>query len=149
MSKKAKDEISKGEIIIYKSKEGPKLKVSLQEDTVWLDAHLMAKLFDVNRPAGVKHINNIIQKWRVRQKNQPVRFWNRLLADGKIRRMNFYNLDMIISVGYRVNSKYATQFRIWATKTLRDHLVKGYTINEKQLLLAQNQLNELRTLLTF
>lgn len=148
MSKKVKDEVSKGEIIIYKSKEGPKLEVRLQEDTVWLDAHLMAKLFDVNRPAVVKHINNIYRNGEL-DKKPTCSVLEQVAADGKIRKMNLYNLDMIISVGYRVNSKRATQFRIWATKTLRDHLVKGYTINEKQLLLAQNQLNELRTAIDF
>lgn len=148
MSKKAKDEISKGEIIIYKSKEGPKLEVRLQEDTVWLNAHLMAKLFDVNRPAVVKHINNIYRSGEL-DKKPTCSVLEQVAADGKIRKMNLYNLDMIISVGYRVNSQRATQFRIWATKTLKDHLVKGYTINEKQLLLAQNQLNELRTVIDF
>jgi death-on-curing family protein len=70
-------------------------------------------------------------------------------ADGKIRKMNLYNLDMIISVGYRVNSKRATQFRIWATKTLKEHLIKGYTINEKRLLQARNQLQELQGTISF
>ncbi|MEW6006979.1 MAG: virulence protein RhuM/Fic/DOC family protein [bacterium] len=70
-------------------------------------------------------------------------------ADGKVRKMNFYNLDMIISVGYRVNSKRATQFRIWATNVLKEHLVKGYTINEKQLLQTQSRLRELQKAIDF
>lgn len=64
-------------------------------------------------------------------------------ADGKVRKMNLYNFDMIISVGYRVNSRKATLFRIWATKTLKNHLVNGYTINEKRLHTAQKNLQEL------
>jgi len=133
MAKKVKDKISKGEIIIYESKDGPNLEVRLEEDSVWLDAHLMAKLFNVNRPAVVKHINNIYRNLEL-DKSSTCSVLEQVAADGKMRKMNLYNLDMIISVGYRVNSKRATQFRIWATKTLKDHLVKGYTINEKQLL---------------
>jgi hypothetical protein len=148
MSKKVKDEISKGKIIIYKSKEGPKLEVRLQEDTVWLDAHLMAKLFEIDRTVVVKHIRNIYNTDELSE-NLTCAKIAQVAADGKVRKMNLYNLDMIISVGYRVNSQRATQFRIWATKTLKDHLVNGYTINEKQLLLAQNQLNELRTEIDF
>lgn len=148
MSKKVKNGISKGEIIIYKSKEGPKLEVRLQEDTVWLDAHLMAKLFDVDRTVVVKHIRNIYNSDELFENSTCAKI-AQVAADGKVRKMNLYNLDMIISVGYRVNSKRATQFRIWATKTLKDHLIKGYTINEKRLLLAQNQLNELRTTIDF
>jgi len=133
MAKKVKDKISKGEIIIYESKDGPNLEVRLEEDSVWLDAHLMAKLFNVNRPAVVKHINNIYRNLEL-DKNSTCSVLEQVAADGKMRKMNLYNLDMIILVGYRVNSMRATQFRIWATKMLKNHLVKGYTINEKQLL---------------
>ncbi len=142
MPKKKLDEIKKGEIVIYKSKEGPRIDVHLDEDTVWLDAHLLAKLFDVNRPAVVKHINNIYRAKELERKS-TCSVLEQVAADDKIRKMNLYNLDMIISVGYRVNSKRATQFRIWATKTLKDHLVKGYTINKKQLFRAREKLNEL------
>ncbi|MGC8822917.1 MAG: RhuM family protein [Desulfurella sp.] len=141
-------EIKRGEVIIYKSKDGPKLEVRLEEDTVWLDAHLMARLFDVNRPAIVKHINNIYKSSEL-DKNLTCSILEQVAADGKIRKMNLYNLDMIISVGYRVNSKRATEFRIWATKTLKEHLVKGYTINEKQLLQASDKLLELQKTITF
>ena len=70
-------------------------------------------------------------------------------SDGKIYKTQFYNLDAIISVGYKVNSKQATQFRIWATKTLKDHLLKGYTINEKRLSEAKEKFNELQTAISF
>jgi death-on-curing family protein len=143
-----KQEIKKGEIIIYESKEGPKLEVRLDKETVWLDAHLMAKLFDVKRPAIVKHINNIYKTGELNQK-LTCSILEQVAADGKIRKMNLYNLDMIISVGYRVNSKRATQFRIWATKTLKEHLVRGYTINEKRLLQTQSQLKELQETISF
>jgi hypothetical protein len=141
-------EFKKGEIIIYRSKEGPQLEVRLEKDTVWLNAHLIAKLFDVNRPAIVKHINNI---YRTRELNKKLTcsILEQVAADGKIRRMNFYNLDMIISIGYRVNSKRATQFRIWATRILKEYLIKGYAINEKRLLQTQNQLKELQNAISF
>lgn len=138
-----KQKFQKGEIIIYKSKDGPKLEVHLEKDTVWLDAHLIAKLFGVNRPAIVKHINNIYKTSELDKKSTCSKK-EQVAADGKIRKMNLYNLDMIISVGYRVNSKRATAFRIWATKTLKEHLIKGYTVNEKRLLQAQDNLKNLQ-----
>jgi len=143
-----KQEIKKGEIVIYKSPQGPEIKVKLEQDSVWLDAHLLAKLFDVNRPAVVKHINNIYKSGEL-DKKSTCSILEQVAADGKVRKMNLYNLDMIISVGYRVNSRRATQFRIWATKTLKEHLVKGYTLNEKRLLQAKNQLKELENAITF
>jgi len=136
-------EIKKGEIVIYKSPQGPEIQVKLDEDTVWLDAHLIARLFNVNRPAIVKHINNIY-KTRELDKKSTCSILEQVAADGKIRKMNLYNLDMIISVGYRVNSNQATQFRIWATKTLKEHLVKGYTLNEKRLFQYQNSFQDLQ-----
>lgn len=142
----SKHEFKKGEIVIYKSPQGPKIQVKLDKDSVWLDAHLIAKLFDVNRPAIVKHINNIYKTGEL-DKETTCSILEQVAADGKVRKMNLYNLDMIISIGYRVNSKRATQFRIWATKTLREHLVKGYTINEKQLLQTHNQLRELQNII--
>ncbi len=141
-------EIKKGEIVIYQSPFGPEIQVKLENDTVWLDAHWMAQLFDINRPAIVKHINNIYKSGEL-DKKSTCSILEQVAADGKIRKMNLYNLDMIISVGYRVNSKRATQFRIWATKTLKEHLVKGYTINEKRLLQTKNQLQELQSTISF
>ncbi len=143
-----KNNFNKGEIVIYKSPQGPEIQVKLEKETVWLDAHLIARLFGVHRPAIVKHVNNIYKTGELNKKS-TCSILEQVAADGKIRKMNLYNLDMIISVGYRVNSKHATQFRIWATKTLKDHLVKGYTINEKRLLQTQNQLKELQNAIDF
>lgn len=143
-----KQEFKKGEVVIYKTSQGPEIQVRLEKDTVWLDAHLIAKLFGVNRPAIVKHINNIYKTGELDQ-NSTCSILEQVAADGKIRKMNLYNLDMIISVGYRVNSKQATQFRIWATKTLKEHLIKGYTINEKRLLQATYNLKELHSTIEF
>lgn len=138
------EKTQKGDIIIYKTPQGPEIQVTLEQDSVWLDAHLIARLFDVNRPAIVKHINNIYKSGEL-EKKSTCSILEQVAADGKVRKMNLYNLDMIISVGYRVNSKRATQFRIWATKTLKEHLIKGYTINEKRILqTTQNNLKDLQ-----
>ena len=143
-----KKEIKKGEIVIYKAPTGPDIQVKLEKETVWLDARLIASLFDVNRPAIVKHIENIY-KTKELNKKATCSILEQVAADGKIRKINLYNLDAIISIGYRVNSKRATQFRIWATKTLKQHLIKGYTINKKRLLQAKDKLNELKSAIDF
>ena len=141
-------EIKKGEIIIYQSKEGPKLDVRLEEETVWLTQKQIAMLFDTQRPAITKHLNNIFKSGEL-DKNSVSSILEHTAADGKVYKTQFYNLDAIISVGYRVNSKRATQFRIWATKILKEHLVKGYTINEKRLLETQNRFNQLQEAILF
>lgn len=126
-------QLNKGEIVIYRtSRKEIELKVRLERETVWLDARRMAQIFSVNRPAIVKHINNIYKTGELYKKS-TCSILEQVAADGKIRKMNLYNLDMIISVGYRVNSKRATQFRIWATKVLKNYLIKGYTVNQKRL----------------
>jgi hypothetical protein len=107
------NQMKKGAIEIYQSKEGTEIKVQLDIDTVWLDAHLMANLFGVQRPAVVKHIGNIYKSGEL-QKETTCSKTEQVAADGKIRKMNLYNLDMIISIGYRVNSTRATEFRQWA-----------------------------------
>jgi len=143
-----KRNVRKSEIVIYQAKDGPRLEVRLEKDTVWLDAHLIAGLFNVNRPAIVKHINNIYKTGELDARS-TCSILEQVAADGKIRRMNLYNLDMIISVGYRVNSKRATQFRIWATKTLKEHLIRGYTINEKRLAQTREKFRELQGAIDF
>jgi hypothetical protein len=90
--------IKKGEIIIYKSLKGPEIQVKLDKNTVWLNAHLIADLFDVHRPAIVKHINNIYKSGELNKKTTCSKM-EQLAADNKIRKINLYNLDMIISVG--------------------------------------------------
>ncbi len=144
----SKSKIKKGEIIIYKTPNGPEIQVKLEKDTIWLDAHLIGKVFDVNRPAIVKHINNIYKAGEL-DKKSTCSILEQVAADGKIRKMNLYNLDMIISVGYRVNSKRATQFRIWATKVLKQHIFHGYTINQRRLLEAREKFKELQRTIAF
>lgn len=146
MTKKA--QTKRGEIVIYKAAKGPELRVRLEKETVWLDAHQIALVFGVNRPAIVKHINNIYRTGEL-NKGSTCSILEQVAADGKVRQMNIYNLDMIISVGYRTNSKRATQFRIWATRTLKNYLVKGYAINEKRLLEMREKFNDLQEAVAF
>ncbi len=145
----AKNKFNKGEIVIYRTaKKEVELKVRLEKETVWLDAHQMAQVFSIDRTVIVKHIRNIYKTGELPETSTCAKI-AQVAADGKIRRMNLYNLDMIISVGYRVNSKRATQFRIWATKVLRSYLVQGYAINQKPLLETREKFKELQTAITF
>lgn len=124
-------------IEIYRSPEGNiELNVKLENDTVWLTQSQMAELFAVDRTSVTRHIRNIYKSQELDEKstcakNAQVRF------EGKrqiIRDIPYYNLDMIISVGYRVNSKNATSFRRWATSILKQYIIKGYAINQKRQL---------------
>ncbi|MFU8844171.1 MAG: RhuM family protein [Bacteroidales bacterium] len=136
--------MQKGEIEIYKTSKGAEILVKLDNDTVWLDAHLIATLFDVNRPAIVKHIQNIFKSGEL-DKKSTCSILEQVAADGKKRKMNLYNLDIVLSVGYRVNSKQATQFRKWATQRLKEYLVQGYAINENRLAQKQQEVKYLKT----
>lgn len=129
-------------IEIYLAKSGIEVKVKIEQETVWLDAHLIARLFSVNRPAIVKHIQNIYKSNELLE-DSTCSILEQVALDGKRRKMNVYNLDIIISVGYRVNSKEATQFRQWATQRLKDYLVKGYAINEIRLQEATSKFQDL------
>jgi prophage maintenance system killer protein/prophage antirepressor-like protein len=124
-------DLEKNSIAIYKS-ASKEIEVNLEGESLWLDAHQIAEIFDVQRPAIVKHVNNIYKDSELK-KDSTCSILEQIASDGKKRKMNFYNLDMILSVGYRVNSKKATEFRIWATNTLKKHLLNGYTINQKRL----------------
>jgi len=144
-----KKENEQNKIVIYKTaKNEVELSVRFENESVWLDGRQMALLFGTQRPAVVKHINNIYKAKELNSK-QTCSILEQVAADGKIRKINLYNLDMIISVGYRVNSARATQFRIWATKTLKNYLLKGYAINEKRLLEAEEKFNELQAAIGF
>lgn len=139
------------EIIIYQTKDGPKLEVHLKEDTVWLTLNQIAFLFDVQKAAISKHIKNIFISDELDEESTVSKMETvQIEGERRIKRtLTYYNLDMIISVGYRVNSKRATQFRIWATKTLKQHLVKCYKINQKRLLQEQNKLKDLQETISF
>ena len=122
-----------GKIIIYKDKTGKKaVDVRLEKDSVWLNSHQIAKIFNIDRTGIVRHIFNIY-KTNELDKNSTCAKIAQVAQDGKIRKMDYYNLDMIISVGYRVNSKKATKFRIWATSILKEYLTSGYIVNKKAI----------------
>lgn len=143
------EKFDKGEVIIYRpSKNEVELKVRFEGETVWLDARQMARIFNVNRPAIVKHIHNIYKAGELNEES-TCSILEQVATDNKIRKINLYNLDMIISVGYRVNSQSATAFRIWATKVLKSYLLKGYAINEKRLMEARNKFNQLQETIHF
>lgn len=135
---------NKNKIEIFKANDNhTEVKVRFEQETVWLDAHTIASLFTVNRPAIVKHIQNIYKSNELLE-NSTCSILEQVAADGKLRKMKLYNLDMILSVGYRVNSKSATQFRQWATQRLKDYLVQGYAINEKRLQEATDKFEDLK-----
>jgi len=142
-TKNKKESENKGEIVIYKAKDGEaKLEVNLQEETVWLTQAQMAELFEKDVRTVSEHIRNIYKEGELLEKTS-VKAKSGNSGIGLVKPTNYYNLDVIISVGYRVKSLRGTQFRIWATKTLKDHLVKGYTINEKRLKQRDVKLQEL------
>jgi len=100
-------------------------------------------LFDRDIKTIGKHVNNVFNDGELDKESVVAKFAT-TATDGKIYQVDFYNLDVIISVGYRVNSKQGTQFRQWATQRLKDYLVKGYAINEKRLKEAENKFQELK-----
>lgn len=142
-------ELPKGEIVIYRTRDRQvKLEVKLEQDTVWLTQQQIAQLFGTQRPAVTKHLNNIF-KCKELQEDSVCSILEHTALDGKKYSTKFYNLDAIISVGYRVNSNRATQFRIWATRVLREHILCGYTINQQRLLEQTEKFQELQRTIAF
>ncbi|MBU4263181.1 MAG: virulence RhuM family protein [Proteobacteria bacterium] len=134
-----------GEIILYQSEDGrAALDVRLQDETVWLSQKQLSSLFETERSVITKHINNIFRAEELVEKAVCAKFAH-TAADNKTYRTNYYNLDVIIAVGYRVNAKRGTQFRIWATSVLKDHLVHGYSLNQRRL--AEKGVEEVRQVL--
>ena len=122
------DEPQQGEIILYQPDETVRLEVRLEDDTVWLTQQQMAELFQTTRNNITLHIGNIFKEGELEESS--VRKESLLTAsDGKRYRTKFYNLDVIISVGYRVKSQRGTKFRQWANKIIKEYLLRGYTIN--------------------
>ena len=121
----------KNEIILFEN-QGVKLEVNLKDETVWLTQKQMAELFDKDRRTITRHIQNIYKDEEL-EENSVCSFFEHTADDGKKYNVQYYNLDMIISVGYRVNSKKGVMFRKWATSILKDYMLKGYAINQKRL----------------
>ena len=139
----------KGEVILYKTPQNEtELVVKLSKETVWLSLDQMATLFDRDKSVISRHIKNIFQEKELNS-NSVVAKYATTAADGKTYRVDYYNLDVIISVGYRIKSQNGVRFRIWASKILKQYLIKGYAINEKRLLEVKNRLNDLKQTITF
>lgn len=128
-----KDKIGESQILLYKTAEGEaKIEVTLQNETVWLTLVQMAELFQRNKSTISRHLKNILESGEL-QADSVVAFFATTANDGKKYQVAYYNLDMIISVGYRVNSYRGVQFRIWATQVLKEYLVKGFAMNDDLL----------------
>jgi len=126
-----KDELT--EFLLYTAPGGDiNVEVILNNETVWLTQKAIALLFGVNVPAISKHLKNIFDNGEL-EENSVISILETTAADGKNYQTQYYNLDAIISVGYRVNSRQATQFRIWATKTLKDYIIKGFILDDERL----------------
>jgi hypothetical protein len=121
------------DFIIYTSSDGDvRVDVFIKEETVWLTQKAIGELFGVQRPAITKHLSNIFDSGELNEKSVSS-ILEHTAKDGKSYQTKFYNLDAIISIGYRVNSKQATQFRIWATNTLKEFIIKGFALDDKRL----------------
>ncbi|MCK5581962.1 MAG: virulence RhuM family protein [Candidatus Omnitrophica bacterium] len=139
-------QINGGKVILYKSG----LEVQFKEETVWLSINQISDLFGRDKSVISRHLRNIFKDKEL-SKNSTVAFFATVQNEGgrKVERnIEYFNLDVIISVGYRVNSKRGTLFRIWATKVLKQHLIEGYTINEKRLKKQEQKYLELKNAVT-
>jgi hypothetical protein len=132
------------QIEIYQLENGKtEINVQLEKETVWLSLNQMVDLFDRDKSVISRHIKNIFKEKELKKISVVAK--NATTAgDGKVYQVDFYNLDVIISVGYRIKSQRGTQFRIWANKILKEYLIKGFSINEKRLAQQNEQLKELQ-----
>lgn len=122
-----------GEVLVYKTADGrAQVEVRLDQGTVWLSLNQMADLFGRDKSVVSRHLRNVFSRGELSRRAVVAKNAT-TAADGKTYQVEYFNLDAILSIGYRVNSKRGTQFRIWATETLRDHLIRGFTINRKRL----------------
>jgi len=135
-----------GEIAIYDAKDGVRIDVRLEQETVWLTINQMAELFQIDKSGISRHLKNVYETKELRQEATVAKFAT-VQEEGErqvSRDLEYFNLDAIISVGYRVNSIRGTQFRIWANKVLKDYLVSGYALNEQHLKEQKHSLAELQ-----
>ena len=127
---------NKSEIILYQTEDGKsRIEVKLHDETVWLSQKLMAELFQKDVRTINEHIKNIYEEGELRP-DSTIRKFRIVQVEGKrqvTREVDFFNLDVIISVGYRVKSHRGTQFRIWATERLREYIIKGFTLDDERL----------------
>jgi len=136
-----------GEVVLYKEKgRNVRLEVQLENETVWLTLNKIAELFSTSKQAVSYHLTRIFKEGEIQRRATVKEILTVQKEGGREvkRQLEYYNLDGIISVGYRVNSKRATQFRIWATQVLKQHLIEGYTVNQKLLLENKRKLDALQ-----
>ena len=138
-------------MIIYKTEDGlTKIETTFDKDTVWLSIDQMAELFQRDRSVIGKHVRNIFKEGELIKESVWAKFAY-TATDGKVYDVDFYNLDVIISVGYRVKSKRGTQFRIWATNILKEYMKKGFAMDDERLknlaavVISRNYLKESET----
>ncbi|KKQ18702.1 MAG: putative Death-on-curing family protein [Berkelbacteria bacterium GW2011_GWA1_36_9] len=132
--------------LIYITRNGQiKLAVNLKNKTIWLTQQQIAQLFCVDRSVITKHINNVFKEDELIEKSNV----QKMHIAGSDKPVKYFSLDLILSVGYRVNSKQATQFRIWANKILKDYLIKGYIVNQKRLKEQAKYFHELQQAIKF
>lgn len=123
----------KKDLVIYQAKNGAiELRGDFSHETIWATQADMARVFELERSVVTKHVRNIFKDKELDEKSVCANFAH-TAKDGKTYNVQFYNLDIILSVGYRANSKRAIEFRKWATKTLREHITRGFTVNKKQI----------------
>jgi len=140
-------EENNSQIIIYQTEGGEtKLDVTFNDETVWLTQMQLCELFDKSKATISEHIKHVFEEGELME-DSVVRNFRTTAQDGKNYNTNFYNLDVIISVGYRVKSKQGTQFRIWATQRLKEYIIKGFALNDDRFKTgnSMNYFNELQT----
>ncbi len=139
--------MEKSEIKIYKTEEGKTtIEVKLEKETVWLNLNQISELFDRDKSVISRHIRNVFKEGELNRKSTVAKYAT-VQNEGQrevVRDIEYFNLDVIISVGYRIKSKRGTQFRIWANQIIKDYLIKGYAINQQKLEKQAEQLDELK-----
>ena len=139
----------KNKIVLYTDKRGNvELRADIEKDTLWATQEQIARLFDVERSVVTKHINNILKDKEVDRKSTCAKFAH-VLPDGRQYLTNFYNLDVVLAVGYRTNSVRAIQFRQWSTRVLRQLLIKGYNFDQRKLAVSTDNLKDLKEAIAF
>jgi len=129
-------------VLIFQSVDGKtSIDVQIENETVWLSLTQMAELFERDKSVISRHLNNVFKEGELDKKSTVANFAT-VAADGKTYKVDYFNLDAILSVGYRVNSKLGTQFRQWATQKLKDYLIQGYALNQKKL--TKKRLDEIQ-----
>src|SRR6266700_2421352 len=129
----AEEHENKSEVVLYQTKDGrTRVEVQFRGETAWLSLNQLAELFQRDKSVISKHIKNVFEEGELKAESVVANFAT-TAADGKTYQVDYYNLDVIISVGYRVKSHRGTQFRIWATQRLREYIVKGFTMDDERL----------------